>query len=245
MLRVGYMPDALPFSFFNEKGDLVGLDIELAHRLATELHVSLEFVPVERNDLSSQISAGCCDLVMAGVAVTTDRAEAMLFTASYLDETVGFVVPDHLRDQFSSWDSIRDVQRLTIAGPNVPYYIDKIRQRLPHAEIRVIDELRPLFEKWDPDIDAVAIPAERGSAWTLLYPQYSVVVPAPGITKVPLAYPIGAQDPAFASFMNTWLDLKRKDGTIQGLYDYWVLGRDAAPRQPRWSVIRNVLHWVD
>ena len=109
---------------------------------------------------------------MAGVAVTTDRAEAMLFTASYLDETVGFVVPDHRRDQFSSWDSIRDVQRLTIAGPNVPYYIDKIRQRLPHAEIRVIDELRPLFEKWDPDIDAVAIPAERGSAWTLLYPQY-------------------------------------------------------------------------
>ena len=35
VLRVGYMPDALPFSFFNEKGDLVGLDIELAHRLAT------------------------------------------------------------------------------------------------------------------------------------------------------------------------------------------------------------------
>ena len=105
--------------------------------------------------------------------------------------------------------------------------------------------LRRLFEKWDPDVDAVALPAERGSAWTLLYPQYSVVVPAPGITKVPLAYPIGAHDPSFASFMNTWIDLKRKDGTIQGLYDYWVLGRDAAPRQPRWSVIRNVLHWVD
>ena len=32
VLRVGYMPDALPFAFFNEKGDLVGLDIELAHR---------------------------------------------------------------------------------------------------------------------------------------------------------------------------------------------------------------------
>ena len=245
VLRVGYMPDALPFSFFNAGGDLVGLDIEMAHRLATELHVGLEFVPVDRNRLLNQISAGCCDLVMAGVAVTTDRAEAMLFTATYLDETVGFVVPDHLRDRFSTWDSLRDLQGLTIAGANVPYYLDKIRQRLPRAEIRVTDEVRPLFEKWDPDIDAVAIPAERGSAWTLLYPQYSVVVPAPGITKVPLAYPLGAQDIAFASFMNTWIDLKRKDGTIQALYDYWVLGRDAAPQQPRWSVIRNVLHWVD
>ena len=39
MLRVGYMPDALPFSFFNVKGELVGFDIELAHPLASELGV--------------------------------------------------------------------------------------------------------------------------------------------------------------------------------------------------------------
>ena len=61
---------------------------------------------------------------------------------------------------------------------------------------------------------ALAMPAERGSAWTLLYPQFSVVVPEPGIVKIPLAYPIGRHDEAFASFINTWIDLKRKDGTI-------------------------------
>jgi len=40
-------------------------------------------------------------------------------------------------------------------------------------------------------------------------------------------------------------DLQRKNGTIQELYDHWILGRNAQPTQPRWSVIRNVLHWVD
>ncbi len=25
--------------------------------------------------------------------------------------------------------------------------------------------------------------------------------------------------------------------------DHWILGRHARPRQPHWSVIRNVLHW--
>jgi hypothetical protein len=49
----------------------------------------------------------------------------------------------------------------------------------------------------------------------------------------------------FASFINTWIDLKRKDGTIETLYNYWVLGREAAHRQPRWSIIHDVLHWVD
>ena len=111
VLRVGYMHDAMPFSFFNEAGDLVGLDVELAHRLATELHVRLEFVPIERSDMAARLSAGYCDIVMAGVAVTTLRAAETLFTTSYLDETVGFVVPDHQRDRFASWNNIRELHR--------------------------------------------------------------------------------------------------------------------------------------
>ena len=107
VLRVGYMPDALPFAFFNTKGDLVGLDVELAHRLASELGVGLEFVPVDRERLAEELSSNCCDIVMAGVAVTTLRAAQVLFSATYLDETLAFVVPDHSRELFSSWDDIR------------------------------------------------------------------------------------------------------------------------------------------
>ena len=32
---------------------------------------------------------------------------------------------------------------------------------------------------------------------------------------------------------------------IDQLYDHWILGRDAEKRGPRWSVIRDVLGWVD
>jgi hypothetical protein len=45
-------------------------------------------------------------------------------------------------------------------------------------------------------------------------------------------------------FINLWIDLKKKDKTIARLYDYWILGKHAVPEVPRWSVIRNVLHWV-
>jgi ABC-type amino acid transport substrate-binding protein len=94
-------------------------------------------------------------------------------------------------------------------------------------------------------LNATALPAERGSAWTLLYPQYSVVVPEGALVKVPLAYPVARHDEAFATFVNTWIDLKRKDGTLDRLYKYWVLGQNAAPVRPRWSVARNVLHWIE
>ena len=244
VLRVGYLADSLPFAFFNARGDLVGLDVDLAHRLARELGVRLELVPIDRAALGRVLSAGACDIVMAGVAVTTDRAATVLFSNSYMDETLGFVVPDPSREQFSRWADIQARPATTIGVPDVPYYIDKIRRRLPRAEMRIIPNIETALAERDSGLDAIAVTAERGSAWTLQYPQFSVVVPEPGIVKVPLAYPIARHDEAFASFINTWIELKRKDGTIDALYDYWVLGREAEPRQPRWSIIRNVLHWV-
>jgi Na+/H+-dicarboxylate symporter/ABC-type amino acid transport substrate-binding protein len=245
VLRVGYMRDGLPFTYFNAKGDLVGFDVELAYQLARELRVRPEFIPVDRSQLRQEIANGDCDIVMAGVTLTTLRAADMLFSSSYLDETFAFVVPDNARDLFSSWSRLRELPSVTIAMLDVPYYVDKVRQMLPRAKIRLVPDIGQIFSHWNSELDAVALPAERGSAWTLLYPKFSVVVPEPGIIKVPLAYPIGRNDQAFASFMNTWIDLKRKDGTIETLYGYWVLGRDAAPSHPRWSVMRDVLHWVE
>jgi Na+/H+-dicarboxylate symporter/ABC-type amino acid transport substrate-binding protein len=246
VLRVGYLPDALPFAYFNHHGDLVGFDVELAHRLAREMGVALAFVPIDPERLAAQLAEGYCDIAMSGVAVTTNRARAMLFSDSYLDETLAFVVPDGERDRYETWDAIRDRGALTIAVPNVPYYVNKLRDLLPRAVIQVRGAgIEPLFTEAAAHVDAIALPAERGSAWTLMYPAYSVVVPGPSSIRMPLAYPIAKRDQALASFVNTWIALKQKDGTLDAVYKHWILGQDAAPRQPRWSIVRDVLHWME
>jgi Na+/H+-dicarboxylate symporter/ABC-type amino acid transport substrate-binding protein len=244
VLRVGYLSDSLPFAFVNARGDLVGLDVEMAHVLAGDLGLSLELTPVSRGTLAADLDGGSVDLVMSGIALTTDRAAQMAFSASYLDETLAFVVPDHLREPFSSWDSIRLRGRLRIGVPPLPAYIAKIRRELPDAELVPIDSIAQVFKDKTFAFDAIVLTAERGSAWTLLHPQYSVAVPMPQPIKVPLAYPVAAHDEALAKVVSTWIELKQKDGTIDALFAHWILGRDASARQPRWSVIRDVLHWV-
>jgi ABC-type amino acid transport substrate-binding protein len=89
------------------------------------------------------------------------------------------------------------------------------------------------------------MPAESGSVMSLLYPKFTVVVPEPEIVKIPLAYPVARRDQYWAHFINTWIELKRRDGTIDALYGHWILGKQAGKRQPRWSIMRNVLHWAD
>jgi hypothetical protein len=39
------------------------------------------------------------------------------------------------------------------------------------------------------------------------------------------------------------IEFKRRDGTIDALYGHWNLGKQGGKREPRWSIIRNVLHW--
>ena len=137
VLRVCYLPAAMPFAFFNQLGDLVGFDIDLAHRLAREMGVTLAFVPADRSEMPTMLDGRVCDLTMSGVLMTTLRAREMLFSESYLDETLGLIVRDHQRGGFSSWDVIRDRGAITIIVPEVPYYIQKMRELAPRAVLKV------------------------------------------------------------------------------------------------------------
>jgi Na+/H+-dicarboxylate symporter len=247
VLRVGVFTDRLPFVFVNGERQLVGFDVEMAQLLARDLGVKVEFVEME--DLTSLprlLGTGRLDLAMTGVPVTPERAGAMLFSEPYLDETLAFVVKDQLREEFSSWANIRDLGAFPVVIPDSPYYIDRIKARAPALKLQVVDTSKQIEDGLEKGtFDAVVLPAERGSVLTLLYPKYTVVIPEPGVVKIPLAYPVAGRDQNWASFLNTWIELKRRDGTIDALYGHWILGKQAGKRQPRWSVIRNVLGWVD
>ena len=71
------------------------------------------------------------------------------------------------------------------------------------------------------------------------------VVPLPDPIRVPLAFGMPLGEPELAGFVNSWIELKRHDGTFDELYQYWILGKNATPTPPRWSIIRDVLHWVE
>jgi len=241
ILRVGYALDSLPFTYFNTEGQLVGFNVEMAHTLARDLGVALEFVPISLVDMATQLYDGYCDIVMAPVAVTPERAQTMIFSTPYLDQTLAFIVKDHRRNEFNSRAAIRRLQAPRIGVLNVPYYIDKVRQYLPQATLVVLNSAREFFESRGEELDALVFSAESGSAWSLRYPAYTVAIPQPDVLAVPLAYPMARGDQELVNFINAWIELKKKDRTLAAFYDHWILGKYAVPKQPRWSVLRNVL----
>jgi Na+/H+-dicarboxylate symporter len=245
VIRVGYLEDNRPASFINGRGELVGLDVEMAHILARSLGVNLEFVPVDRNKMLQQLNEGYCDIVMSGMVLTPERAEAASLSAPYMEQTLAFVVEDYRRSDFSSRESIRKLKSLKLAILDVPYFISFVRERLPKAELVIVNSAEEFFATKGKTVDGFVYSAEGGSAWSLLYPEYAVVIPPPPRIALPMSYAMARGDRELVDYVNALVELKKGDGTYKKLYNYWVLGQFAADTQPRWSVIRNLLHWVD
>lgn len=244
-LRVGYAGESLPWAFKNETDDVVGLDIDMMSLLARELGVSLELVKTDRKDVERRLNDGHLDTMVGGIAMTTERMEVVWFSTPYMDATLGFVVLDHRRSDFNSREAVKALKAPRLAVLDVPYYREKLRAYLPQAEQIVIDSVHDFFQDKTDRFDGLVITAQTGSAWCLIYPAFSVAVPLPDVLAVPFAYPVARGDQDLLAFLTSWIELKKKDGTIDHLFAHWVLGDAIKSRESRWSVMRDVLGWVD
>ncbi|HET6900166.1 MAG TPA: ABC transporter substrate-binding protein, partial [Vicinamibacteria bacterium] len=231
LVRVGYVEGQAPYSFFNARGELVGFDVEMAYALASDLGVALELAPVPKERLAFALEDGRYDLVMGGVFMVTRRVGQLDFSPPYVDETLAFVVRDHRRAEFSSAEWVRAQKGLRVAAPDLPYFLTVLRREFPDLQVVPVPmrDVQGFLSGKGESVDALCFTAERGSFLTLLYPAFAVAVPHPLEVRLPLAYPVGRHDLEMTRYLATWIDLKKKDGTIQALYEHWILGRDARP----------------
>lgn len=245
VFRVGYHPDELPFSYLNESGELVGFDIEMAHRIATEMGVGIEFVPIDFSALDEHFAADHFDIAMAGVVGGYQYLQQALYADSLVELTGALLVPDYRRRRFMSRSAINDLGPIRIGIVGAPRISQRFLNKFPDIELVSLKSHHDYVSGDRPDLAGVAVVAEIGAAWTLRYPQYSVVIPSDVEIRSPLVYPVAPDAVELVAFVERWVGLANDDGTTDELYDYWILGRGATSKPPRWSVIRNVLHWVD
>jgi Na+/H+-dicarboxylate symporter/ABC-type amino acid transport substrate-binding protein len=248
VVRVGFDVDRYPFTFYNDKGELVGFDVDLLVLLAADLDVRLEFIPFNSWDkLGVSLNQGQIDIAATIPYLASLITQADLSTP-YLEGTVCMVVEDHRRHEFNTLASIQNLSSITVGTDFDPATAKReIEKFFPGIKINMvrIDTLRDFFDKKTPGIDAVVDIAEAGTAWTLLYPEYSIVIPKRHIRKTPVGYAVARRNRELAEFLNDWVLAKKGDGSIRRIYNHWVLGKGAMKTEPRWSLIRNVLKWVD
>ena len=113
-LRVGYGRDLVPFTYRNRSGDLVGFDISYAYRLAHDLHVRLELVPIEWEHFEDDLVARRLDIVMAGAYVTDKRLENLKSTNPYFESPLAFITRSDRASRFLRYGEVADTPNLAL-----------------------------------------------------------------------------------------------------------------------------------
>jgi len=244
-LRVGYVEDRVPFSFRNARGELVGYDIEMAAQLAMDLGVALELVAVTHENVEARLKSGQVDVV-AGVRYTHHWIRRLRLSEPYTDVTVGLLVKDSRRDEFANLDAIRSHRRLTFGVLGVrglgEDYVKTFAGDTPYW----IVPLESIEDVLAPDarpVDATVVMAESGMAWSLLHPEYSVVIPRDALLRRSLAFALALEADHLGQYVDEWVRLQQARGNTARAYDYWVLGKGTEQRQQRWSIAKDVLFW--
>ncbi len=244
-LRVGYNTSCAPFCFFNVDGRVVGYDIAFAYELAYDLDCRLELVPLTYQNLIGELNDRSYDIGMSAVTINENRLRALTFTDSYLTPRLCFVVPEKMRKLFASITSIKENKKIQIAVLKGSAYEAIAKELFPNKNLILLNN----YDEFKPENEHIAMlwEEQEAIAWSLNHRNYRIVFPAPPMGYDTLSYVIRNDNPRFIHYLNQWLELKKTQGFTEKQYELWIKGKTEIAAEPvrRWSIIRNVLHWID
>lgn len=74
-----------PMGFRDEKGNIVGFDVDLAQKAAEEMGIKIECQPIDWTVKESELESGNVDLLWNGFSITPERQKKVLFSDPYMD----------------------------------------------------------------------------------------------------------------------------------------------------------------
>ncbi len=91
-LVIGLDDTFAPMGFRDDKGELVGFDIDLAKAVGEKLGLKVEFQPINWDTKDLELKNGNVNLIWNGLTITEDRKKQMQFSDPYLENSQVIVI---------------------------------------------------------------------------------------------------------------------------------------------------------
>ncbi|MBW4667254.1 MAG: transporter substrate-binding domain-containing protein [Cyanomargarita calcarea GSE-NOS-MK-12-04C] len=220
-LNIAVKDNLRPLGFRDASGNLQGLEIDLAQRLALDLlgkKNAVKLQPTMNRDRLSLIFNNKVDLAIARVTATESRARLVSFSVPYyLDGTV-LVTKDATLQRFT------DLKQRKIAVLQGSNTIARVRYFIPDAKLVAVDSYeigRSLLE--ENNSDAFAADGSVLSGWVQEYPQYRLL-PTPLSTEpLCVVMPKGLQYDELRRMVNNAIAGYIASGWLKERAEYWGL----------------------
>lgn len=110
-LRVGLSADYAPLEFEktkNGKTEYVGVDIELAKKIAKDNHLKLKIVNIQFDSLLGALKTGKIDIIISGMTSTPERKKEVDFSEPYMETGNVMLIRENNSDVFHTLNDFKN-----------------------------------------------------------------------------------------------------------------------------------------
>jgi len=235
VLRVGFNPQVIPFSYRNARGELAGFDISYAYRLARDLGVGIEFVPFAWSDLKSHLLDHRFDVAMSGIYETNERIQTLLMSDPYFETPLALIVPSGRAEVFLDGEGELSHPGVKLAVFDDPVLVPLSRRLFPNAQIVTVPDYNSLPSVMN-GMDGAVWTLEQATAWAAEHPGFTAVAPDHVYGPISTAFAMAPDSTELGGYVNRWLQLRANDGFRAEQIAYWFQLRPRHSALIRWNL---------
>jgi len=220
---VGLDDNFPPMGFRDEKGVLVGFDIDLAREAAKRLGAEVEFKPIDWNAKEAELSGKRVDALWNGLTITEQRKEKIAFTSPYLENRQIVVVT-----AASAIKTKADLAGKVVGVQDGSSAVEAVEKDAAGKSLKQLkkfgDNVTALMDLSTGRLDALVVDEVVGRYYTAKKPgEYAVLDEHFGTEE----YGVGVRkdDVALLGKLQQAMDAMKKDGSAARISTQWF-GKD-------------------
>lgn len=169
---IGVFSDKKPFGYVDENGTYQGYDVYFGNRIAKDLGVEVEYVPVEAASRVEYLVTAKVDIILANFTVTKERSEQVDFALPYMKVALGVVSPDSAL--ITAPEQLNGKTLIVSKGTTAETFFT---DNYPEVKLLKFDQYSEAYSALlDGRGDALSTDNTEVLAWALENPGYSVGV---------------------------------------------------------------------
>lgn len=221
-LRVGLSGAQPPLNMKNRKGELVGLDVDLATALADAMDLDLELIERPFAELIAGLGDGDFDLVISNMTITPARNAEVAFAGPYLISGVTLLTRKELVATLESNAAIDSAER-TFGVRSGSTSEALLRDAYPKAKVVAADDLSTLIPRIrSGELDGLFSDLPYVRFMLASNPDSGLAEVGTPFTTEPIGIALDPGSPLLVNLVQNYLNTLEYTGLLLQMKTYWL-----------------------
>ena len=231
-LIVGTSGNQPPFNMTTKKGEIIGLEADLAKQMAGSMDVQLRLTAMPFSELLPALEAGKLDLIMSGMTITPKRNLKAAFVGPYFISGKGVLTKDETLASITDTSEMDspDITLAALRGSTSQLFVER---NIPKAKLILTKNYDDAVDMVIQDkVDAFVADYPICAVSVLRYPDKGLISLAAPLTYEGIGIAMPPNDPLLINWVENFLDLLEGTGLLEKMRIRWFERTDWLKKLP-------------